>query len=101
MDAKARRAIKTIRRCIDADQYLLLSHVVQRMDERGLVWADLLGIIDAPTLVQSDGEDDWGRARRLISGHCATSETVTLVCVIGVDAHGERVVFITMHWGLP
>jgi hypothetical protein len=101
MDAKARRAITSIRRCIDDERYMLLSHVVQRMDERGLVWPDLLAIIDAPSLVQSDGEDDWARPRWLISGPCATSETVTLVCVIGVDARGEKVVFITMHWGLP
>lgn len=101
MDTPARHALTTIRRCIATGRVQLLDHFTERMDVRGLVWADVLALFDDPAVVQSDGEDDWGRARWIIAGRGAGDDTVGLVCVIGRDKAGEVTVFVTMFWGEP
>lgn len=101
MDADARTALSTIRRCIAAGRIRLLDHFTRRMDVRGLVWADVLALIDDPADVRGDGADDWGRPRWIIAGPGADGGRVGLVCVIGRDKAGAVTVFVTMFWGKP
>jgi len=98
MDADARRALRTIHRCIEAGRFRLTAHFRQRMAERGIVWPDLLAIVDGPAEVKADGADDWGRARWIMSGEAANGEPVDLVCVLDRNDAGELVVFITIYW---
>ncbi len=98
MDARARRSLALIRRCIAAGRFRLLPHFIRRMHGRGLVWPDLLAAIDAPDGLRADGHDDWGRPRWVLSGRAGDGVPVGIVCVIGSDAAGELTVFITLLW---
>jgi hypothetical protein len=98
MTPEARRALQTIRRCVATDRVRLTRHFRVRLTERGLVWPDLLTVIDDPQSVEADGHDEWGRPRWIVSGDAADGLAVKLVCVIGHDAAGKLTVFITMHW---
>lgn len=75
-----------------------MRHFVRRMDERGMVWPDALAALDAPTGVRADGADDWGRARWIVSGKAGDGLPLSIACVIGRDAAGEVMVFVTMFW---
>lgn len=98
MTPEARKTLRTIRRCVAADRVLVLPHFIQRMDERGLVWPDVLTVLDAPATVQADGMDDWGRPRWIVSGEAADGLSASMVCVLSRDARGESTVFITLFW---
>jgi hypothetical protein len=101
MHADARKALSVIRRCIASDRVRVLDHFTGRMDVRGLVWADVLALIDDPADVRGDGEDNWGRPRWIIAGRGAGEDAAGLVCVIGRDKSGDVTVFVTMFWGEP
>lgn len=45
MNATARKALSIIRACIASDRVIVLEHFRRRMDQRGLVWADVLAVI--------------------------------------------------------
>ncbi len=98
MDADAKRALRTIRRCIEVGRYRLTAHARRRLAQRGMVWPDVLAIVDGPAQVKADGADDWGRARWMISGEAPDGLPLELVCVLDRDDAGELVVFITIYW---
>ena len=98
MDARARHALSTIRRCIAADHVRVLPHFAHRMDARGIVWADVRTIIDDPRTVTGDGDDDWGRPRWILSGGTVRGGVLGLVCVLGKDKAGIVTVFVTAFW---
>lgn len=97
MDAKARRALSTIRRCVAARRYRLLVHFAQRMDERGLFWPDVLAILDEPLDLRDGGADRWGRPKWIIAGKSACGDNLELVCVLDRDQRGHAAVFITIY----
>jgi len=97
MDAKARNALATIRRCCDEGRYRVLPHFTMRMDERGLVWPDVLTVLDAPTTVRASGRDRFNRPKWIIGGTAADGLAMELVCVLDVDDHGDLTVFITAY----
>ena len=94
MDAAARTALATIRRCAASGRFLLLPHFTRRMDERGIVWPDILAVLDQPAMVRADGSDEWGRPRWIVSGHAADAVRLGFVCVLGHNARGE----VTLFW---
>lgn len=98
MNADARQALAAIRRCIVRDRIRLTLHFRVRLAERGVLWADVLTLFEAPTDVAGDGVDDAGRARWIVSGAAADGTAMQLVCAIGRDAGGELTVFITAFW---
>jgi len=98
MTSQARRALQTIRRCVATERVRLTQHFRVRLTERGLVWPDLLTVMDEPAGVEADGHDAWGRPRWIVSGEAADGLAVKLVCVIDRDTTGKLTVFITMHW---
>jgi hypothetical protein len=97
MDRKARRALLTIRACVGTGRYRVLAHVTERMDQRGLVWADVLAVLDTPAKVADDGTDRFGRPKWIIGGKAADGERVELVCALDEDAAGRFTVFITLY----
>lgn len=98
MNAPARRALATIRRCIARDRVRLTAHFRVRLTERGVLWADVLALFDAPTSAEADGADDHGRARWIVRGDSADGTAMGVVCAIGRDAKGELTVLVTAFW---
>jgi len=98
MDAQARNALRTIRRCMATDRYRLTRHFRVRLAERGAFWADVAAVLDAPASARADGVDDAGRSRWIVSGEAADGSAMGLVCAIGRDAAGALTIFITGYW---
>jgi uncharacterized DUF497 family protein len=98
MNAPARRALSTIRRCVAGDRARLTQHFRARLTERGVLWVDVLTLFDAPSNAQADGHDDHGRARWIVSGHAADGTAMGVVCAVGRDRGGELTVFVTAFW---
>lgn len=97
MDAPARQALKIIRQCVDAERYRVLPHFRQRMAQRGLVWPDVLAVLDDPAEVRSDGQDRYHRPKWIVSGKAPDGVPVEFVCVIDEDEQGNLTVFITIY----
>ena len=97
MNAKSRKALGAIRQCVEDGRYRLLRHFVERMDQRGLFWPDVLTVLDAPTSVRDDGPDRWDRPKWIIAGESAGGDALELVCVLDRNEHGELTVFITIY----
>ena len=97
MDAPARKALRIIRRCVTAGRFRLLIHFTQRMDQRGLVWPDILAVLDDPEDVHDGGPDRFGRPKWVLSGTAADGLVVEIVCVLDEDEHGNMTVFITIY----
>lgn len=95
MDAHARRALSVIRRCIANDRVRLTAHFRVRLTERGVLWADVLAVFDAPSGLRADGTDDNGRARWIVRGAAADGTSMGVVCAIGRDVGGTLTVFVT------
>lgn len=97
MDAKARKALDTIRDCVAAKRYLVLPHFVQRMDERAFFWPDVLAVLDRPGSVRDDGRDRYGRPKWIIAGNTPDGVALEMVCAIDADQRGRLTVFITIY----
>ena len=98
MDKPSRQALSTMRRCIAADRVRLTRHFRVRLAERGVLWADVLTVVDAPAGVRGDGFDDAGRSRWIVNGKAADGTAMGLVCAIGRDSDGALTVFVTAFW---
>ena len=97
MDAQARKALNTIRRCVAAGRYRLRRHFTERMDERGLFWPDMLAILENPAAVHDGGHERWGRPKWIVSGTAVDGLPVEMVCVLDTDVRGELTLFITIY----
>ena len=73
----------------------MLTHFAQRMDERGLVWPDVLSVLDGPTGVRDGGPQRWGRPKWIVEGEAADGFSLSVVCVLDRDEAGRLTVFIT------
>lgn len=97
MDAKARSALATIRRCCDAGRYRILPHFTKRMDDCGLFWPDVLAVLDDPRAVKASGRDRFHRPKWIIVGTAMDGLPIDLVCALDVDENGDVTVFITAY----
>ena len=91
-------AIGTIRECVEADRVIIKDHCAQRLAERGLFWGDLLCLLDSPTRVRKDGEDEFGRERWFVRGRLGEDYAAEVLCVIDIDMDGPMTVFVTVYW---
>jgi hypothetical protein len=98
MDRESKKALATIRRCLDRRRYRVLQHFTRRMDKRGLFWPEVLAVIESPASVRDGGLDRHDRPKWMISGAAADGLQIEVVCVIDVDEQGEAAVFITLYW---
>lgn len=97
MDRRASRALMTIRACIAARRYIVLRHFIDRMDQRGLVWPDILAVVDTPGRVRDGGKDRFGRPKWILSGTAADGEPIEFVAALDHDERGRVTVFITIY----
>jgi len=97
MDAKTRRALTIIRRCLSEERYRLTVHFRKRLGERGLVWPDVLAVVDAPDGVRGDGLDEYDRPRWIIGGTATDGLAIEIVCVLDTDDDGNFIVFVTVY----
>jgi hypothetical protein len=97
MDAKARKALETIRGSVAAKRYTVSQHFAQRMDERAFFWPDVLAVLDRPGKVRDDGRDRFGRPKWIIAGNTPDGIALELVCAIDTDERGRLTVFITIY----
>ena len=98
MDAKTRKALRTIRDCMASGRYRVLEHFVERMDVRGLFWPDIQAVIGSAQAVQDDGQDTFGRAKWRLRGRTTDRLDLEIVCAIDRDQRGNLTVFITAYW---
>ncbi len=89
--------MRTIRRCIESGAFQVAHHFVERMDQRGLFWPDVLAVVDDPVDVRDGGPETWGRPKWIVAGHSATHDDIEVVCVVDRDELGELTVFITLY----
>jgi hypothetical protein len=88
MDVPSRKALAVVRKCVRGDRFILLAHFRRRMTERGLIWPDILAIVDAPASVRRQDDDDFEREKWLLRGIAADGLDIELVCVLDVDDDG-------------
>jgi hypothetical protein len=98
MNRKTQKALADIRRCVAAGRWRMLVHFVQRMDERGLFWPDVLAVLDSPAAVEDEGADDFGRPKWKVAGRATDGLELEIVCVLDTDTVGRVTVFITLYW---
>ena len=98
MNAAAQIALAAIRESLAAGRYRLTPHFRQRLAERGLLWADVLCVLDLPASVRSGGEERFGRPKWIVAGRAADGLAMEIVCVLDQDAHGRWTVFITAYF---
>ncbi|MCK4661020.1 MAG: hypothetical protein KAV82_15975 [Phycisphaerae bacterium] len=96
MNAKARRALGIARQCVAAERIMVLPHFTRRMDKRGLVWPEVLVVLDDPEDVRDGGLDHFDRPKWIVSGTAADGLGIEFVCVLDKDEHGNITVFITI-----
>jgi hypothetical protein len=99
MNAKARQALLTIRACVGVGRYRLLAHFAERLHWRGFVWADVLGVIDAPSNVRPGRGEAWRRPRWILSGRAADGLPLTFLCILDRDERRRFTVFVTIFKG--
>ena len=95
MDSEARKALSVIRCCVAAERFTMLPHFRERMAQRGIVWPDILAVLDQPTGVRSGRTDRHGRPKWIIRGTAADGLPIEIVCVQDEDPEGNVTVFIT------
>jgi hypothetical protein len=94
--SEARRAIATIRECIQFDRYAVTAHFAKRMAQRGLFWPDVGAIIKESSDMRSEGMDRYNRPKWIICGAFVTGEEVETVCAVEIDETETE--FITIYW---
>jgi pentatricopeptide repeat protein len=97
MHSEPKAALGIIRSCVRAGRYRLLKHFRDRMTRRGLVWADVLAVLDKPAEVRSGGPEKHHRPKWVLTGSAADGLEIEFVCVFEDDEHGNWVLFITLY----
>src|SRR5258708_1736069 len=98
MTSEARTALRIIRESIDDGRVIVTAHFSERMDERGLMWPDVLSAIESPTDVRDDGLDRIGRPKWIVGGPTSDDVPIEIVCVLDEDEAGNAIVLVTLYW---
>jgi hypothetical protein len=94
---ESKKALSIIRRCIATERFEVSWHFTRRMDQRGLVWPDVLAVIHKPSNVHPDGFDRFNRPKWVVEGTAADGLPIGIVCALDVDDRGDVTVFITIY----
>jgi len=97
MDVEAREALDTIQWCARNGRLLIQTHFLERMEERGMVWADVLAILDDPLDVQPGGPEKFDRPKWLLAGIASDGLAIEIVCVLDQNDLGDWAVLITIY----
>jgi hypothetical protein len=95
MDNEALDALEKIRDAVTADRVEITRHFERQLGERGLLWVDLLTILDQPSRMEDQGIEEHGWPKWRIWGQAADDTKAAVVVAIRDDS---RVRFITIHW---
>jgi hypothetical protein len=95
MDREAQDALEKVREAVAADRVEATRHFEQQVGARGLVWADMLTILDQPSRMEDQGVEDHGWPKWRIWGQAADGTPAAVVVAIRAD---DRIRFITIHW---
>jgi hypothetical protein len=95
MDDDAEDALRKIRDAVDLDQVEMTAHFDKRLGERGLLWTDLLTLLDQPARMEDQGPEVHGWPKWRIWGQAADGTPAGVVVALREDG---RVRFITIHW---
>ena len=98
MDKSARRALREIQKCVEQNRIIVLAHFLERMDQRGLFWMDVIGVIELPDDVFAGGAEEYGRPKWIINGTTINGFKIDIVCILDEDELGKLVVFVTIYW---
>jgi hypothetical protein len=98
MTKEARAALAVIRESLDEGRYIVTTHFSQRMDQRGLMWPDVLSAIDSPIEVRDDGLDRIGRPKWIVAGPTSDQMPIEIICVLDEEASGNTTVLVTLYW---
>src|SRR5579863_8673088 len=97
MQHTKKEALRIIRRCIAHGRYAMTLHFRQRIGERGLVWPDILAVIDSPSGVRSGGLDEFDRDKWILWGIAGDGLGIELVCALDEDKQGDFTVLVTLY----
>ncbi len=98
MTSEAGAAFAIIRRCLEDERYIVTRHFAQRMEERGLMWPDVMTIFDDPTDIRDGGPDNIGHPKWIVTGDVVEGLAIEIVCAIDDEESSESTVFITIYW---
>lgn len=97
MDAAAQEALDTIRWCVNRNRVATLPHFLERMEQRGMVWPDVLAVLDAPGEIRKGGPERFDRPKWIVTGRAADGLPVEIVCVLDRLRDGGWVLFVTIY----
>jgi hypothetical protein len=95
MDEAAQNVLDKIQAAVAADHVEMTSHFEQQLGIRGMLWADLLTVIDQPSRMEDQGLDLHGWPKWRVWGTAADDSPAAVVVALRDDGH---VRFITIHW---
>lgn len=95
MDEETLHLIEQLREAVAADRVEVTSHFEQRICEQGLLWIDVLTILENPSGIEEQGPDVHGWPKWRIWGQAADGTSAGVVVAVRPD---KRVRFITIHW---
>ena len=98
MERNAEAALEAIRGCIEDERYTVTLHFTQRMDQRGLMWPDVLAVIEEAEEIVPDGLDDQGRAKWIIGGPACDGLPIDIVCALDQNKLGDWTALFTIYW---
>lgn len=75
----------------------MLPHFRRRLTERGLVWPDVLAVLDDAASVRQARPDRFGRDKYVVVGTASDGLGLEIVCVLDFDERGNLIVFITAY----
>ncbi|HSW46606.1 MAG TPA: DUF4258 domain-containing protein [Phycisphaerae bacterium] len=78
---------------------MMLPHFRERMAQRGLLWPNVLAVLDDPADVRDGGPETLGRPKWIVAGTAADGKGIEIVCVLDADEHGRQTVLITAYRG--
>jgi hypothetical protein len=93
--ADEEQALKVIQDAVAADRVEVTTHFDQKIAERGMLWVDMLTIVDEPTRMEDQGIENHGWPKWRVWGKSADDTSAAVVVAIRDDG---RIRFITIHW---
>jgi len=95
VDEVAQKSLETIRLAIEDERIEMTSHFDERIAERGLLWVDVLVVVDEPLRMEYQELEEHGWPKWKIAGTSADGVSVAIVVAIRPD---NRVRFVTIFW---
>ena len=90
-------ALQHVQRALELDNYTIRDHFDSRLGERLMFWPDVLGVIETPSRIETDGTDKYGRERWFFKGMTTANAEIEVFTVFEND-DTDSVIFWTIYW---